>query len=75
MCISRAVLYRLGSGCDFCLSPPLLHLHAIILINVVYFQMGHPANQRAAHVPAFASAHEQEESRPGDRARAVVLLS
>lgn len=37
--------------------------------------MGYPANQRAAHVPASAAAHEQEESCPGDRAGVVVLLS
>lgn len=36
--------------------------------------MGHPEDPRAAHVPAFAAAHEQEEGGPGVGAGAVVLL-
>lgn len=47
----------------------------LITLSLLCFQMGHSANQRAAHVPAFAAAHEQEESRPGDRAGAFILLS
>lgn len=43
----------------------------LLLLNP---QMGHSANQRAAHVPTIAAAHEQEEGHHGGGARAFVLL-
>lgn len=67
-----ALLYSVGRCYDFLpglllITLPEMNFFQIhFKTNLLCFQMGHPANPRAAHVSAFAAAHEQEESRPGD---------
>lgn len=59
------------------LNPPNKETYSIKTFACFHFcllQMGHPANPRAAHVPALAAAHEQEEGDSRVWAGALLLL-